>query len=103
MSIPTNGLLSVANNCDNAGISSNTTSIAPDIYSIPMNNIPKPTKNSPAIFSFLVLQKNNRQAPTISAAGAIVDGFKSSKYHTPPGRSPKDTIHAVTVVPMFAP
>ena len=74
------------------------------IVIMPVKRMPKPMQISPGPLTLLFLTNMTRMMPTISAAGARVEGLNISSTMLPPdSMSMRRMICAVTVVPMFAP
>ena len=72
----------------------------PDMKVRPTNRRPTPIQISPARLSFFFLENIKKAAPMATTSGAKNDGCKT--FIASP-REFKETIHAVIVVPMFAP
>ncbi len=70
---------------------------APDIKLSPINRMPKPVMISPSLFFFSSAPNSTIKTPIPTTRGA-----RNSGLHMLP-HSLSDTIHAVTVVPIFAP
>ena len=75
---------------------------APDIVSIPNIKVAKPKRIIPVSFFFSPLRNMYIMMPTRARTGVKVVGLKSCKI-PPPSIPLKLRIHAVTVVPTFAP
>ena len=72
----------------------------PDMKVRPTNRRPTPIQISPARLSFFFLENIKKAAPMATTSGAKNDGCKT--FIASP-REFKETIHAVIVVPIFAP
>ena len=72
----------------------------PDIKVRPTNRSPTPIQISPARLSFFFLENIKKAAPMATTSGAKNDGCRI--FIASPSEF-KETIHAVIVVPMFAP
>ena len=76
---------------------------AVSIVDIPMNRMPKPMKMLVIPLCFFFLTTSRANAPTITIAGAMVDGFRRSAKEAAPPSPARRSSCAVIVVPMLAP
>ena len=76
---------------------------APDIVSMPNISVANPSKMAPVSFFLVSFRNIKKIMPRKASTGVKEEGFKSRTNRLPLSIPDRLKIHAVTVVPIFAP
>ena len=101
-STPKIGFSNIRNRLRKAGTSASPETAA-DIVSIPNISVAKPSRIVPVSFFLSDLENIRNTVPTSASTGVKEVGLRSRMKKLSPEMPPRLKIHAVTVVPMFAP